>query len=239
LIIAVAKERLDPWVDDTSESQRILHLQRYEYAMKEVMGYVLDVGCGMGYGSKMLSSVNSSVVALDISRSALSYAKRKYKGPIYVMSDAQNLPFRNECFDGIVALETVEHVDDGTSLLLEVFRILKDKGTLIISAPNAAHLRSLLRRTCHGRDFAGKETKNPFHKHEYTYREFTGLLKSIGFRIEKKWGQILTLPLVSKLPSRPYINSGRFLPALSFHVVYRARSSRSSQVLSCRRERFG
>jgi len=44
-----------------------------------VDGDILDVGCGLGYGSKMLYDNHKSVIAFDISRDAISYAKRSIK----------------------------------------------------------------------------------------------------------------------------------------------------------------
>ena len=140
------EERLDPFAGNVSRIQAFIHLQRYRYAQKEAKGMVLDLGCGLGYGSKILYRTHNFVVSLDISDKALSYARIKYRGPIYVRGDAQMLPFKNESFDSVVALEIIEHVDNNAQMLKEVFRVLKRKGTLILSAPNVAHLGNRIKR---------------------------------------------------------------------------------------------
>jgi len=225
--LSKGKERLDPCAGDVGELQAFLHIQRYEQAIKEVKGLVLDVGCGLGYGSGMLCRIHSSVVAFDISDTALLYAKRNYPGPFYVRADAQTFPFKNESFNGVVALEIIEHVDNGIYLLREIYRVLKKRGVLILSTPNVAHLINRLESALFKKDSLVQKQKNPYHKHGYTPKELTRLLESTGFTIEEKRGQILTFPLVHKLPPHLCVNTGRFLPDLSSYIIYKARKTQS------------
>ena len=221
-----AKARLDPWSEDVDEIQAFLHIQRYERATKEVEGLILDVGCGFGYGSTMLLQMCKqacTVVAIDTSSTALSYAKRKYSGPIYIRADAQAFPFKDMSFDSVVALEVIEHVDNGIHLLREVHRVLRDEGILILSTPNIDHLRNRFKNALFKKELPRGKLKNPYHKHEYMPKELSRLLESTGFTIEEKWGQILPFPLVHKLPPRLCVNTGRFLPDLSFYIICNAR----------------
>jgi len=224
-----AKERLDPWAGDVDEIQAFLHIQRYEHAVKYVKGMVLDVGCGLGYGSGMLYRIRNSIVAFDISDTALLYAKRNYPGPTYIRADAQAFPFEDMSFDVVVALEIIEHVNSGIYLLREIYRVLKNEGVLILSTPNVAHLRNRLECALFKKNLIAeksKNPKNPYHKHEYTPEELARLLESTGFTIEEKWGQILTFPLVHKLPPRLWVNTGHFLPDFSFHIICKVRKKR-------------
>lgn len=220
------KERLDPLNGDVDKIQVFLHVQRYEHAMKYVKGLTLDVGCGLGYGSEMLQRTSNSIVAFDISDTALLYAKKNYPGPMYVRADAQVFPFEDTSFDTIVALEIIEHVNSGVCLLREIYRVLKNEGVLILSTPNVAHLRNRLECTLFKKNLVAeksKNPKNPYHKHEYTPEELYRLLESTGFIIEEKWGQILTFPLVHELPPRLCVNTGRFLPDFSRFIVCKVR----------------
>ena len=162
-----AKERLDPSAGEVDEIEALLHIQRYEYAMKQADGMVLDVGCGFGYGSSMLYGICNPAVAVDISDMALSYAKRYYPGPVYIRADAQVLPFKDMSFDSVVALEVIEHVNSGIYLLQEIHRVLKKEGTLILSTPNVAHLANRLRHALFKEKLLAKKPRNPYHKHEY------------------------------------------------------------------------
>jgi 2-polyprenyl-3-methyl-5-hydroxy-6-metoxy-1,4-benzoquinol methylase len=141
-----------------------------------------------------------------------------------VRADAQLFPFANESFDCVVALEIIEHLDNGLLSLLEIHRILKGEGVLIISTPNTVHLQNRLDSFIFHKKILARST-NPYHKHEYSSKEFEKLLKSTGFTIEQKRGQIVTFPLVSRLPSHMYVNIGRSLPDLSLYIVYIARKT--------------
>ena len=217
------KERLDPLTGDVDKIQAFLHIQRYEHAIKYVKGMVLDVGCGLGYGSGMLHRIRNSIVAFDISDTALLYAKRNYPGPMYIRADAQAFPFEDTSFDTVVALEIIEHVNSSIYLLREIHRVLKNEGFLILSTPNVAHLRNRLECALFKKNLVAGEPENPFHKHEYTPEELARLLESTGFTIEEKWGQILTFPLVHMLPPRLGANTGRFLPDFSLHIICKVR----------------
>jgi 2-polyprenyl-3-methyl-5-hydroxy-6-metoxy-1,4-benzoquinol methylase len=164
--VSPAKERLDPHSKDADGIQASLHLQRYEYAVEDVKGDILDVGCGLGYGSEILHRAHKSIVSFDISLKALSYAKKIYSGPKYLRADAQSFPFANETFDSAVALEIIEHLDNGLLLLQEIHRVLKDQGLLIVSTPNTSHLRNRLDQLILRKKIPSRPA-NPYHKREY------------------------------------------------------------------------
>jgi 2-polyprenyl-3-methyl-5-hydroxy-6-metoxy-1,4-benzoquinol methylase len=219
-----AKERLDPSAADVGEIEAYSHVQRYEYAIKDAKGTILDLGCGLGYGSEMLYRFHKSIVSLDISGPALSNAKKIYLGPMYIKADAQFLPFADESFDSVVALEIIEHLDNGLGSLREINRVLRDDGILIVSTPNTAHLRNRLDSLIRRKEPPNRPV-NPYHKHEYSSKEFERLLKSARFAIRQKRGQIITFPLVHWLPPRVCVTTGRSLPDLSLHILYEARKT--------------
>jgi ubiquinone/menaquinone biosynthesis C-methylase UbiE len=210
-------ERADMRFEKDIHSKRE-HLQRYQYASNRVKGNILDVGCGTGYGTKMLlDASHNSVYGIDVSRNAICYAETNYPGPKYICSSAETLPFEDECFDAITAFEVIEHVPDPYKTLSELQRVLKKGGDLFISTPNPRHLLNVGRHFVLGRPYPEKIImSNIYHLKEFYYEEFVKLLRTKGFRVKAKYGQ--TLPITPSLHGTP-LNIGRFFPKYAVTVV--------------------
>lgn len=101
---------------------------------------IIDLGCGTGYYLFLLSNlpVKLNLTGFDFDEKALMEAKVSLAGQDikFVTGDLHKMPFKDESFDKAVASEVLEHVEDDERVLKEVFRILKPKGTLVISAPS-------------------------------------------------------------------------------------------------------
>lgn len=153
------------------------HIERYRFSLGYAVDmHVLDMACGTGYGSEMLSHAAKAVVAADIDEDAVNYAVQNYQRSniSYRVADVYSLPFLSNTFDLIVSFETIEHVDDPIEMLNEFHRVLKKRGRLIISTPNR-----LLSSRGHGwrRPFT-RVPLNPFHRCEFSHREFVHLLEA-------------------------------------------------------------
>src|SRR4051794_1671154 len=70
-------ERIVP--DETSSGVLALHLARYRFAARWCDGRdVLDLGCGVGYGTAALADTSRSVVGGDVDDNAIAYARGRY-----------------------------------------------------------------------------------------------------------------------------------------------------------------
>lgn len=116
------------------------HQARYRFALAHASGKrVLDAGCGVGWGSKLLLEAGaSSVVGLDISEEALADCRRRAPEVEFVQGDLQDLPFADGEFDLVVCFEALEHAGDTSSVLDHLARVLADDGLLLVSSPNPA-----------------------------------------------------------------------------------------------------
>ena len=160
------------------------HFRRYEFASKRLKGlYVLDIGCGSGYGCKILAKSAKQVVGVDISNTAINTAISSYgKDNIdFYQSDACTLIFPNDFFDCVVSFEMIEHLTrrDAQKFLEEAKRVLKPNGKVIISTPEKRNV-----------SLSGKSV-NPYHKCEYSLQDFKNLVGDF-FIIEKVYGQDFT-----------------------------------------------
>src|SRR5437016_6831224 len=97
---------------------------------------VLDVACGTGYGSEILLAAGvRRVTSVDLSFHAVQFGVRSY-GIAGLVGDAHLLPFKDGTFDGVVSLETLEHLANPEMFIREVVRVMRPLGVFALSTPN-------------------------------------------------------------------------------------------------------
>lgn len=171
-------ERIDS-KSKLSKNNLLEHLARYNLVNGKRDSIVLDIGCGTGYGSNLISAHFKRVYGVDISHEAINYAKKNWKSKniSFIVGSGTDIPFRNDTFDIVIAFEVFEHIKDWRKFLLEIKRVTKKNGKIYISTPNKdIYSRGL------------KEPINPHHFFEMTENQFK---KAIGayFQIYKFLGQ--------------------------------------------------
>jgi ubiquinone/menaquinone biosynthesis C-methylase UbiE len=104
----------------------------------ELNSPVLDMGSGTGILVPILESIlqkSNQIVEFDISHSMLKKGWIKYhrkENINFIQSDGHLLPFKNESFASIVCFAVYPHFHDPMKAVQEFYRILSDKGMLII-----------------------------------------------------------------------------------------------------------
>lgn len=159
---------------------RLEHYHRYATVLHLVSGKtVLDVACGEGYGSALMSDVASTVTGVDISPDAVQHASDTYadkRNLVYRQGSATALQFPDASFDVVISFETIEHLAEQAEMLAEIRRVLREDGVLIISSPN---------RPVYSEE-SGEH--NEFHVKELDFYEFDALLKA-QFPVTEYYGQ--------------------------------------------------
>jgi len=124
---------------------------------------ILDVACGDGFGSYLLSENNKKVIGLDIDKYQIKNNKSNFirRNLDFMVGDATNLKFKNNYFDAIVSFETIEHTQNTNQFLSELKRVLKKDGFLLISSINKKFTKGLFK----------DEKINKFHLREFTKEE--------------------------------------------------------------------
>jgi len=102
---------------------------------------VLDCGAGHGAFTKELYENGYDVSACDLFPEIFYYDKLECKKADVTVS----LPFEDDQFDAIVAMEIMEHIQDHEVFFAESNRILKKDGAVYISTPNVLSLKSRIR----------------------------------------------------------------------------------------------
>lgn len=153
-------ERHDP--SGKSDYLSVQHVERYNFALDYIQenDVVLDIACGVGYGTYLMSQTGAKVIGNDYDKDTIELAKRAYPNLDFGVANALDLPYEDNSFDVVITFETIEHVDDGDKFLREMHRVLKPGGVFICSTPNVSF-------TSHP----------PYHIKEYEINEFFFLVK--------------------------------------------------------------
>lgn len=162
-------ERVIPEKMNPLNNLLLEHIGRYHFAASHTQGKVLDLACGVGYGSFLIAkyckkSVDE-IIGIDNDPETIAYATKTYNHPrcSFFVDDAldSNLVHKYGSFDTIISFETLEHLTDDQAFLRNLQNLLHPGGRLIISTPLGA-----------GRDIPSKQ---PFHNFQLTEAEFIEL----------------------------------------------------------------
>lgn len=107
---------------------------------------VLDVGCGAGMLTNALAAAGHSAYGIDLSASSLEVASQKdtAKQVSYQVASAYSLPFADQTFDVVCAMDVLEHVEEPDRLIAEASRVLKPRGLFFFHTFNRNWLSYLL-----------------------------------------------------------------------------------------------
>lgn len=94
---------------------------------------VLDLACGTGDLSALLSKSGFNVVGGDFSPQMLLKAKAKNPNIEFVSADAENLPFEDNSVDAVTICFGIRNFNDRGKALAEIRRVLKPSGILAIA----------------------------------------------------------------------------------------------------------
>ena len=107
---------------------------------------ILDVGCGAGFLSNRLALESYRVTGVDLSEDSLRIAKKYDKtGAVeYQIADANQLPFKNNQFDVVTAMDFLEHVTNPQEIITEISRVLSPGGLFFFHTFNRNLLSHLV-----------------------------------------------------------------------------------------------
>lgn len=182
--------------------------------MSELCGQKwLDVGCGTGLLSTVLSDRGGFVIGLDASSEMIRLASKipedrhsdSTRKRFPLQGIAERLPFCGNAFDGVLCSSVIEYLADPQECLQEIHRVLKPGGRLIISVPNCCStIRAMLKicafvtSKCFGKAWPGYME---YSRLEYTKKGFLRLAASYNFdSLDFRWFSPVFPGLLSSLP---------------------------------------
>jgi SAM-dependent methyltransferase len=104
---------------------------------------ILDLGCGTGFSSEVLSDNGFKVIGVDLLPDMLLKARKKNMDLDFILADINFLPFRHKTVDHIISISSYNFITcgkdkykDKVELLRNttqyLYRILKEKGRIVI-----------------------------------------------------------------------------------------------------------
>jgi len=145
---------------------------------------VLDVGCANGVHTVKAAGRVKRVVGMDYDLAQLRVAGATAQAlglgnvHLFAWDLTRPFPFPDGAFDAALFLDVIEHLHPRRAVLLEIQRVLKPGGRLLVSGPNRE--TSWRRRLRAAGLFAFQD---PDHKVEYTREEFLAELRAGGFQV--------------------------------------------------------
>ena len=97
---------------------------------------ILDLGCGEGTRLNYLVGKNKKGIGIDISRTAINLARKKYSNLKFVQADLEKIPLKNDSFDLAYSAFVLEHISDPDKVLNEGIRVIQKGGYFVLIAPN-------------------------------------------------------------------------------------------------------
>jgi 2-polyprenyl-6-hydroxyphenyl methylase/3-demethylubiquinone-9 3-methyltransferase len=106
----------------------------------------LDIGCGAGFLARAVQLGGYAATGIDLSESSLEIARKldPSRKINYIKADAYALPFPDQSFDVVSAMDILEHVEQPRLLIAEASRVLKPGGTFFFHTFNRNLLSYLI-----------------------------------------------------------------------------------------------
>ena len=138
-------------------------------------GALLDIGCGTGEFLNTCEKGGWRVNGIEPGISARNFAKENYG--LNVFPEEKIKEFEDKSFDVITMWHVLEHVHDLNDRLLDLKRLLKENGTLIIAVPNCNSLDA----STYGRHWAAYDL--PRHLYHFRPEDIEKAFKKINMRL--------------------------------------------------------
>lgn len=109
---------------------------KYADALRPIKpgGRALDVGCGVGQVVGRLTASGFEGYGVDVSEPNI--AKARLQSERCLLYDGKKLPFPDEHFSSVGALNVLEHVDEPEAFIKELVRATEYGGRIVLSSPN-------------------------------------------------------------------------------------------------------
>ncbi|MGE0970085.1 23S rRNA (guanine(745)-N(1))-methyltransferase [Klebsiella sp. WOUb02] len=107
-----------------------------EFLQSRAPADLLDIGCGEGYYTHAFAAISANSWGLDVSKSAVRAAAKRYPQVNFCVASSQRLPFADASFDAVVRIYAPCNAR-------ELARVVRAGGWVITATPGPKHLLEL------------------------------------------------------------------------------------------------
>ncbi len=146
---------------------------------------ILDIGCGVGSLTKILTENKNEVWGIEINQKSAQQAK-KYCWQIFI-ADVENgsLPVPDQYFDVVIFADVLEHLKSPAEVLKKIKKKIKPGGSIIISIPNIANWRYRLKLLFGRFEYEDGGILDREHLRFFTLTSAKRMLNQVGLRAVK------------------------------------------------------
>ena len=139
---------------------------------------ILDVACGKGYWSEIVTDELGKYFGIDINISNIMKGKIKFPKAYLIGGDAQKILFKNNSFDKIFSNSSMQQFRDDNQVLINIYNYLKPNGIVLLTMDsfNTDHINDILIKK-HQKDYSSFRT--------YDIDIIEEKLKNAGFSLMK------------------------------------------------------
>lgn len=169
--------------------QKDIYKKVLEYLPPSKIGKILDVGAGEGYLSRLLKDSGYEVEACD-------FLKENFKCPdipFFISDLNKGINCEDNRYDYTISVEVIEHLENHSLFISELFRVTKPGGTVIITTPNILSISSRLHFLIYGYNDCAPKPIDPLNPHYYMEHINPISLTELLFYIEKAGGILIDL----------------------------------------------
>lgn len=100
---------------------------------------ILEVGCGSGFFLDNFNEESEIFVGVDFSLPMLERVRERDNDVYLILADADYLPFKKNTFDIVISLTLLQNMPDPGFTIIEMKRVLRDDGIMIMTTLEKKH----------------------------------------------------------------------------------------------------
>lgn len=104
-------------------------------SINKIKGKILDIGCATGGFLLKAKERGWETYGVEINKNCAKFARQKYNLNVFA-GELEDAKFPSQYFDVVVMIHVIEHLYNPLTVIIEIYRILKERGLLYIITPN-------------------------------------------------------------------------------------------------------